>query len=97
LKPPCVQRDTVCARGTPNYNALKQTSLSSFLRSSFAHPSFILRSSFVLPFSERRYVLRHLLRLFALRVTLPDKSEAETVILSVSMPLFSRAAVQIRL
>ncbi|MDR2467103.1 MAG: hypothetical protein LBD35_06885, partial [Prevotellaceae bacterium] len=55
-----IQRDTVYARGTSDHNALKQASLSSFLRSSFAHPSLILRSSFVLPRSERRYAPRHL-------------------------------------
>ncbi|MDR2466961.1 MAG: hypothetical protein LBD35_06160 [Prevotellaceae bacterium] len=60
MKPPYVQRDTVYARGTTDCNAMKQASLSSFLRSSFVHPSLILRSSFVLPYLERRYALRHL-------------------------------------
>ncbi|MDR2466189.1 MAG: hypothetical protein LBD35_02245 [Prevotellaceae bacterium] len=44
MKHPCVQRDTVYARGTPDCNVLKQASLSSFLR-----PSCILPVSFLYP------------------------------------------------
>ncbi|MDR2466794.1 MAG: hypothetical protein LBD35_05315 [Prevotellaceae bacterium] len=46
MKPPCIQRDTVYARGTPDHNALKQASLSSFLRPSYTLPIPFLYPSY---------------------------------------------------
>jgi hypothetical protein len=89
LKHPCVQRDTVYARGTPDYNALKQASLSFFLR-----PSCILPISFLYPsYTRNDDMLCGIYCDCSRSVTLPDKSEAETVILAVSMSPLSRAAV----
>jgi hypothetical protein len=68
---------------------MKQASLSSFLRASYILPVSFLYPSYTLNDDMLCGIYSDCSR----SVTLPNKSEAETVILAVSMSPFSRAAV----